>query len=159
MSPSEAAKLWKEYIEPLASEGYRLGAPATSSDPDGYTWMQEFYKECSGCTIDFHPLHYYDVSASGFETYLKKWHNGFGKPIWVTETACQNFNGGAQCSESEVWSYVEQITSFMESQSWVEKYFYFGFMHDMQGVNIDNQMMSSDNTPTALGAMYLKGSS
>ncbi|KAE9399142.1 hypothetical protein BT96DRAFT_994259 [Gymnopus androsaceus JB14] len=34
-----AAALWKQYIEPLKAKGYRLGSPATSSDPNGLSWM------------------------------------------------------------------------------------------------------------------------
>lgn len=43
-------------------------------------------------------LHWYDVKAEDFQKYVLDFATTFGKPIWVTEYACQNFNGGAQCS-------------------------------------------------------------
>lgn len=51
MPPSHGAYLWKTYIQPLKDQGYRLIAPATSSNPNGMTWMKEFMKECDGCTV------------------------------------------------------------------------------------------------------------
>jgi hypothetical protein len=46
MTPEEGVKLWKEYIEPMKAHGYKLCSPATSSAPNGYTWVEEFFKIC-----------------------------------------------------------------------------------------------------------------
>jgi hypothetical protein len=46
--------------------------------------------------------------------------------IWVTEFACQNFNGGAQCNEGEVWSFVQQATAWMDQTEWIGGYAPFG---------------------------------
>jgi len=43
----------------------------------------------------------------------------------------------------------------MNNADWVEAYFPFGIMHDMQGVNDANQLMGSDNMPTSLGWEFL----
>jgi len=54
------------------------------------------------CTdISFLPLHWYDVSVDGFKQYVQNFHDKTGHNIWVTEYACQNFNGGAQCSDDQ----------------------------------------------------------
>ncbi|EIN10357.1 hypothetical protein PUNSTDRAFT_84335 [Punctularia strigosozonata HHB-11173 SS5] len=157
MSPSHGAYLWKTYIQPLKSQGYELIAPATSSNPNGLTWVKNFIAACDGCTFDGQAVHWYDVSAQAFIDYINLWHSTFGKPIWVTEFACQNFNGGAQCSKDEVFSFMQTVTSYMESQDWVAAYFAFGVMHDMQGVNTLNQLMASSGQPTDLGYMYING--
>ena len=49
----------------------------------------------------FLPLHWYDVSVDGFKQYVQNFHDKTGHNIWVTEYACQNFNGGAQCSDDQ----------------------------------------------------------
>lgn len=39
--------------------------------------------------IDVIALHWYDVDAQAFITYVKNFYAAFKKPIWVTEFACQ----------------------------------------------------------------------
>jgi hypothetical protein len=46
-------------------------------------------------------VHWYDVTVEGFQQYVEKFHQETGIDIWITEYACQNFNGGAQCSEGQ----------------------------------------------------------
>lgn len=158
MSPEQAAQLWMQYIQPLKDEGYLLVTPATSSDPDGLPWMQQFMGNCTGCSYDYVAVHYYDVTAQGFIDYLNLWHNTFNLPIWVTEFACENYNGGAQCSQDEVNDFYTTTINFMESTDWVDQYFPFGAMHDMQGVNSLDQLMSDSGEPTTLGYQIINGS-
>jgi hypothetical protein len=155
ISPESAADLWWRGMQPLKAKGYRLGAPATTSAPAGKDWMHNFLNACQGCTIDFFPIHWYDVGIEKFKAYVTDWHNTFNANIWVTEYACQNFNGGAQCSSGEVWDFLQQTVAWMESQPWIEKYAYFGTMHDMVNVNYDNQLMGGDGSPNSLGWTYL----
>jgi hypothetical protein len=110
MDPAHGAQLWKQYIEPLKNEGYTiLGSPATSSNPNGKVWVQNWLDACNGgCNVSITVqycvpsdqlmspikpthmvLHYYSTTASGFIDYMKLWHNTFNKPIMVTEFACQ----------------------------------------------------------------------
>lgn len=51
MSAEDGAALWQQYIQPLANEGYQLISPATSSNPNGKVWMQDFMAACSGCSV------------------------------------------------------------------------------------------------------------
>lgn len=136
LTPKEGVDMWKQYIEPLKSRGVRLGSPAPSSAPSGKTWLLDFLKECDGgCTVDFIALHWYDVNATQFIAYLEDFHSTFQHPIWVTEWACQNFNGGEQCSPDEVREFMNVTQSFMDATDWVERYAWFGAFTDLQGVN------------------------
>jgi hypothetical protein len=40
MEPDAAARIWIRDLEPLRAKGFRLGAPVTTSAPDGVTWMK-----------------------------------------------------------------------------------------------------------------------
>eukprot|EP00753_Platysulcus_tardus_P017719 PLAT6468.1.p1 GENE.PLAT6468.1~~PLAT6468.1.p1 ORF type:complete len:401 (+),score=-6.10 PLAT6468.1:124-1203(+) len=155
MTPQHAADLWKQYIDPLKSQGYKLISPAVTSAPAGKTWMQDFFKACDTCHFDALAMHWYDVSADAFIAYVEDFHNTFNLPIWVTEYACQNFNGGAQCSDSEIASFMAQTTNFMDGADYVQAYMWFGAMHDMQGVNVGNQLMASSGGPTQLGYQFI----
>ena len=52
--------------------------------------MTQFFKMCGDddCGIVEVPIHWYDVKFDDFKTYINKWA-GFGKPMRVTEFACQ----------------------------------------------------------------------
>lgn len=158
MTPEHGAYLWTTYLEPLRSQGYKLGSPATTSAPDGLVWVQNMLKACNGgCTFDFMALHWYDTTFAKFQAYLELWHSTFNLPIWVTEYACQNFNGGAQPSNDEIWAFYQQATSYMESTDWVHVYMPFGFMDGMSNVNPADSLFSG-NSLSALGWMVVNNS-
>lgn len=51
---AEGVEMWMTYIQPLNSQGLRLGTPASSSAPSGKTWIQDWLSACNGgCTPDF----------------------------------------------------------------------------------------------------------
>lgn len=90
MTPSHGASLWKAQIEPLRSQGVRLGSPAPTSDPAGKQWLLDWLTACdSACTVDFIALHWYDINSTAFTAYLEDFHETFQRPLWVTEWACQ----------------------------------------------------------------------
>jgi hypothetical protein len=155
MSPGSCVSLWQANIQPLKARGYTLISPAVTSAPSGKAWMQEFMNACQGCTIDAMAVHWYGTDPQAFIAYLKDFHNTFNRPLYVTEYACQNFGGGAQCTADQVWAFTRTVTEFMDNTSWVVAYFPFGAMHDMVGVNPLNQLMKPDGTPTALGYEYI----
>jgi hypothetical protein len=58
-TPQEAAQVWAQHLEPLKTQGYRLGSPAVTSAPDGMDWMQEWLRACNGsCNPDFIAVHW-----------------------------------------------------------------------------------------------------
>jgi len=159
LTPARAAQLWLQYIEPLSNEGYKwLVSPSTSSNPNGKVWYSSWLAACNGkCNPTHLSIHYYATTAAGFISYMELWHDTFKLPMMVTEFACQNFDGGAQCSESEVQDFMTTSINWMESSSFVTAYFAFGVMKEMQGVNTLDQLMNSAGKPTALGEQYING--
>jgi len=148
-------QLWQQYIAPLKNQGYRLISPGTSSRPNGFDWMKDFF--AAGCDADVVALHWYDINVEDFKAYVTKFHDAFGKPIWVTEYACQNFNGGPQKSRDEIFDFHQQVTAWMNETPFVENFFPFGAMREMQGVDSNNQLMANDGGPTDLGNRYIHG--
>ena len=89
IDPGSAVSAWYQYLKPLASQGYTLGGPSTTSAPNGFDWMTTFLNQCGAdCGVDEMQVHWYDVKFEDFQTYVNKWA-GFGKPIRITEFACQ----------------------------------------------------------------------
>jgi len=155
IAPSDAVGMWWSYMEPLHNDGYLLVSPACTNGASGKTWMETFMNDCGGCHVDAIALHYYGTESSDFISYVTDFHNTWGKPIWVTEVACENFGGGAQCSQSQTQAFLDEITGWMDSTSWVHQYFWFGVLHDMSGVNTDNQLIQDNGQPNNLGWDYL----
>ncbi|KAG9099765.1 hypothetical protein FS749_000436 [Ceratobasidium sp. UAMH 11750] len=157
MSPQDGVNLWKSVMEPARQGGCKLVSPATTSAPSGMAWMKEFFKLCTGCHVDYVALHWYDVNIDAFKAYVTSFHKEFNKPIIVSEYACQNFNGGRQCTKDETWALHTAMAQWFQEQEWVAMFAPFGAMREMQGVNPDNQLMNPDGTPTDLGKYYLYG--
>jgi hypothetical protein len=159
MDVAHGVYLWNTYIGPLASQGYSiLGSPAPTSAPDGLVWVQQFLDQV-GVKPNVICIHWYDVGFPKFQEYVTNfWSQTGQRTIWVTEFACQNFNGGAQCNEGEVWSFVQQATAWMDQTEWIGGYAPFGFMRDMVGVNELNSLMNDDFSPTALGHFFIYSS-
>ncbi|OWZ31021.1 hypothetical protein C347_03779 [Cryptococcus neoformans AD2-60a] len=161
-SPEEAAQTWIEVIEPLKSQGYRLGSPAVTSGYSGREWMAQWYEACNGsCNPDFTAVHWYDLVAQNFIEHIQYYHSTYGKNIWVTEFAPQNFSVyntttdtyDGQATYVEIQRFMDVATSYMKSVSWVERWFWFGAMYDMQGVNALDTLFVESGKQKRTGAL------
>jgi hypothetical protein len=61
VDPKVAAAAWIAQVEPLKkNHGIKLGAPAVTGAPGGFTWLSTFLSACNGgCNPDFFPIHWY----------------------------------------------------------------------------------------------------
>jgi len=162
IAAADAVSLWMNDYLPVRSKGMQLGGAAVTSDPGGLEWVQDFYAACTNdgnsaadCSVDFYPIHYYDVTVDGFQSYVQNYNQVTGKNLWITEYDCQNFNGGAQCTSDQTWNFHQSMAEWFDNQDYVIKYSPFIFMEDLQGVNTDNAGMNPDGSITALGSWYI----
>ncbi|KIR54298.1 hypothetical protein I315_03357 [Cryptococcus gattii Ru294] len=162
ISAADAVQYWMNDYLPVRSKGIRLGGAATTSAPDGLQWVLDFTTACTNagnsaadCAADFVPIHWYDVDIENFKSYVENFHTQTNLDIWITEYACQNFNGGAQCTDQESWNLHVAMAAWFDEQSYVERYSPFGVMQDMQGVNQNNALMNPDGSITSLGGWYI----
>ncbi|ESZ94123.1 hypothetical protein SBOR_5477 [Sclerotinia borealis F-4128] len=92
MSPQQAVNAWKTYMQPFAGR-VALGAPQVSNGAGGLSWLESFLSLCTGCEIDFVPIHWYE--SVGGQNYLADFYNyvgaayaaGGNRQIWITEFA------------------------------------------------------------------------
>ncbi|KAK1924870.1 glycosyl hydrolase catalytic core-domain-containing protein [Papiliotrema laurentii] len=165
ISPGDSVQYWMNDFLPLRSKGIALGSAATTSAPSGLTWVRDAINACTSagnsradCTPDFVAIHWYDVDPQNFIQYVENFHNEFGLDIWITEYACQNFNGGPQCDEGQVWNLHKTVAEWFDKTDYVKRYSPFGVMQDMQGVNQMNALMSPGGEITTLGTWYINSS-
>jgi hypothetical protein len=60
ITPANAAARWISDIEPLRSQGIKLGGPAVTGSPRGLQWLAVWLTACNGaCHFDFLPIHFY----------------------------------------------------------------------------------------------------
>ncbi|KAF9221863.1 hypothetical protein BS17DRAFT_784085 [Gyrodon lividus] len=157
MSPQEGVSLWMQYINPLQYEGYYLISPACTNDDAGLAWYQQFFAGCqsAGCHVDAIAFHAYTTSAQAVIDFATQLHNTYNMDIWITEFADENYSGtGGQATMDEVWAFAGTMVSFVDNTSWIKAAFPFGVMGDLQGVNTDNALLSSNDYPTDLAYTY-----
>ena len=116
-------------MKPL-SRRYKLisAAPAT-----GPKWLQDFRTACTkagvDCSWDFSAGHIYTTSVDSFKTVATSYHiaDFDWAPVMITEYACQDYSGNNdQASSDEIWAFMEGTKTWLDSQSWITAYFYFG---------------------------------
>ncbi|KAF1941613.1 hypothetical protein EJ02DRAFT_194957 [Clathrospora elynae] len=119
MAVADAVAAHRQYIQPLAAQGLRIGSPSVTNSNDankGINYLKQFMAGCSGCQIDFVVAHYYAWDkADDFKNYLQKFHDTFGKPVWVTEFGVTSGNAD---------TFLKQVLPWLDSQSWIERYAY-----------------------------------
>ena len=119
MSVGDAVAAYKQYIQPLAAQGLKLGSPAVTNGAEankGINWLQQFMGACTGCQVDVVATHYYaSDNADDFKNYITKFYQTFNKPVWVTEFGVTSGNADA---------FLQQVLPWMDSQPWIQRYAY-----------------------------------
>lgn len=88
VDPAAAARAWIRVIEPLKKMGVKLGAPAVTGSPRGFTWLQQFFTACAGnCSADFIPVHWYG-NFEGLASHVGQVNGTYkNMSMWITEYA------------------------------------------------------------------------
>ncbi|KAF3085237.1 hypothetical protein TWF706_000545 [Orbilia oligospora] len=150
MSPTDAATLWKQYIQPFSSQGIKLCTPGVSSSPDGFTWMSNFFSACSGCTFDLLCLHHYGRPASSLKAHLEKYHKIYPSlPIWLTEFA------DSKDTADNTRQYISQVLPQLDSTLYIERYSYFGASRELvSNVGPNAALLDNDGKLKPIGRAY-----
>jgi hypothetical protein len=144
VTAATAAKVWKKQFEPLKRDfGIKLGAPAVTGAPTGFTWLANFFSECAilakasgnssatSCEVDFIPAHWYG-NFGGLASHLGQVNGTYQNisAIWVTEFAC------ADCSLAESQSFANTTFEYLDRINYMQRYSYFGsFRSDVSNVS------------------------
>lgn len=131
--PAVAAAAHIEKMGSYFNQGYRIGAPAVTSDfgnsARSWSWLANFMDACSSqnsgsCPVSFINTHYYELSGDcpidGFKAYIEELASRFpGYPIWVTEVQATG------CDSTNQARFIQEITEYAESNSNIEALSYF----------------------------------
>jgi len=127
MTISKAVAAYKVYFSKVNSywKAGKMGAPAltnSGSDKAGLRYLQDFMKQCSGCTIDFVPIHWYSsaYATQYFKDHVTSAYELSGhKPLYITEFG---FNEGDEAQQIKA---LKEILVWLDQQPFVERYAYF----------------------------------
>jgi len=148
ISPTQAAQLWIQYIQPLRAQGIRLGAPAVTADTTGAPWLINFMEACTNCTFDFIPLHWYGSGTPGFYSYIWSVHTAYPTyPIWITEYAEVSANN------TVVEQFLNDTIIYLDSLDWIERYAWFGFFRPEEDKHYN--LLDANGGLNALGQIYV----
>lgn len=144
MSVATAVADFKTHMQPFAGKA-KLGGPSVTNGGAGMglDYLGQFVAACSGCTIDFFPIHWYngdalDQSVAYFKSHVAEaYTTGGKKPIWITEF---QYTGGDEAA------FLAQVLPWLESQDYVERYSYF--------MASEGRLVSGSGL-TALGKSYV----
>lgn len=147
MNVSAAVTAYKQYIDPLKGK-VLLGAPAVTNAVGpgvGINWLEEFVGNCTGCTIDFIPLHWYGsvLDPQSFKTYVASFYKQFKKPIWVTEFA------PTSGTDAQIIKFLKSVMPWMDKSLYVKHYAYF-----MDRAAGSPFLLNTNDTLTDIGVVY-----
>lgn len=162
MSAVEAARAWKQFIEPLRARGIRVGSPAISSTDEGLNWMSQFLDELNrvGGQIDFLALHWYGRGVDNFINWITSARQRFGDkyPVWVTEFACTSWDPNQPVSQEEVNEFIRESIAKLDSLPWIERYAWFGAQRQLDtAIGSAIALFSSNGELSELGRNYVYG--
>jgi len=156
ISPSVAATNWISQVEPLRKMGIKVGAPAVTGSPGGFTWLSQFFSSCASqgtnCTADFFPVHWYG-NFEGLASHLGQVAGTYpNKTIWVTEYALNDQ------PLKDTQSFFNTSAEYFDRIDYIDRYSYFGsFRSDVSNVGPNAAMLTQKGQLTDIGSWYLGG--
>ncbi|MHA7219786.1 glycoside hydrolase family protein [Arthrobacter sp. MDT1-48-3] len=154
MSVAEAVKLWPR----LEESKLRLGSPAPVQALGD--WLRRFMDECSAkdLRVDFVSIHSYaGPKTDGFLENVRKVHELYGKPVWITEYAVADWGASARFpsrhSEKTIMSFMEQTVAGLREMPFVERFAWKTRAQD-DPVMGASALYRPDGSLTATGELY-----
>lgn len=172
IDPVTAAGIWKTQITTLRSTypTIKVQSPVMASDQ---AWLSTFFaticpppysaKDGWGdCPYkpDYVAMHLYTTDPDDFMSTVSAFQKTFGLPLVLSEFACHSFGTNSNPSTADVSTFMQKTTSWMEKQSWLVRYAWFGTVRDstyLYGVAETNRLMDVTGQLTDLGKQYMNG--
>lgn len=96
---------------------------------DPYTYLTDFLAACPGCEVDYIAVHWYNCDLPSLQGYLEGNEDAggglvgfvqFGKPIWLTEFACDGSH-----SVADQTAYMQAAVPYLEANPNIFRYSWF----------------------------------
>lgn len=177
---SEAISLYQQYLTPLKSAGKisELGTPAVTNSQnagEGLNYLSSFVSGCTGCDLDFAVVHWYAESLDDFKNHVTQAHQMTGLPVNVAEFAytyaeclpyistvadsSRSWNSANEPSADEVMTFMTSAIAWLDAQSFVSAYAWFGSMYVSEAKypalgSANSLVVEALDSLTSLGSAY-----
>jgi hypothetical protein len=152
LTPEDGLKPWPL----LMRTGLRLGAPAGTHAEE--PWMQTFMEGVrkNHYRVDFMTIHwYYLTDPQSFLGYLRKIHDLYHKPIWVTEFANVDWDRKpgqkSKFTPHDVAEFLRVVLPALDKLPYVERYAWFSAFDPEYA---DSTLFNKDGSLTEAGEVY-----
>jgi hypothetical protein len=168
LTAAQAAADWPSVESAAHAVGALIVSPAVNfcgsstdttncSDPavtDPYTWLNDFFADCSGCEVDAIAIHWYNCDLPSLTAYIEgnidaggglQGFVQFGKPIWLTEFSCDGSH-----AEADQKAYMQAAVPYLESNPHIFRYSWFS-----AGSIPNAELANSNGTLNDLGTTYV----
>jgi len=142
----------------LMQTGRRLGSPA-AVHADG-AWMREFMTqaEARGYRVDFVCVHWYGgANAQSLVNRLRRIHEMYGRPIWLTEFAVADWQAESveqnRHKPEAVLRFMKEILPQLDALDFVERYAWFSASEKDKALG-NSALFKEDGSLTELGRCY-----
>jgi hypothetical protein len=134
-----------------ATDTSRCTEPAIT---DPYTYLADFFAACNGCRVDYVAVHAYVCDLPSLRAYLEgNTQTGgtmpgfvqFGKPIWLTEFACDSTR-----SIADQMAFMQAAVPYLEGNPNVMRYAWFNAKPIPSAL-----LTNADGSLTSLGSTYV----
>ena len=154
MSVELAIEGWR-YLE---KTGLRLGSPAAvHADRQ---WMTDFMAQAKakGLRLEFVCVHWYGgANPDALIDRLKKIHEMYGKPIWLTEFAPADWKAMSReenrLTPQRVLAFMQQVLPMLDELDFVERYAWYSAAESDKALG-PAALFKADGSLTALGECY-----
>lgn len=154
MSVAEAVALWPK----LEAVGVPLCSPGCVH-PDRQ-WMKNFMLEAKqkNLRVDFISVHSYGgPSADALVSRLRKIHEMYERPLWITEFAVGDWNAKTVAdnkhSPARVAKFMREVLPRLEELDFVHRYAWFSANNDSASLGT-SALFNEDGSLTELGKIY-----
>jgi hypothetical protein len=168
LTAAQAAADWPSVEAAAKTVGALIVSPAVNfcgsssnssqcSDPtvtDPYTYLKNFFADCSGCEVDYIAVHWYNCDLPSLRAYVEgnvdaggglQGFLQFGKPIWLTEFSCDSSH-----SIADQKAYMQNAVPYLENNPNVFRYSWFSASPIPNAV-----LANADGSLTDLGKTYV----
>ena len=163
MTPSQAAAAWPAFQSIADNYNLKTVSPAvnycgncvaengtTYTNP--FTYLDDFFLDCSNCKVDYIALHWYG-GGNSIVDYVNEARK-YNKPIWITEFDAWD---NSITKPEDQMSYLAGTVNFLERDPDVYRYAWFIGRRDSDQTSypfID--LYGTDGELTELGKIYMK---
>ncbi|WP_419194782.1 glycosyl hydrolase [Novipirellula herctigrandis] len=143
MTVANAIGQWATISNGFKNTGIKLVSPAVSDTVDGRAWLTDFMNQVDAdpnLTVDEVAFHWYGTvninnptsAANSFLNRVDKYHNDYGRNVWVTEFAGIDWGNNYTDQQMQQWNatFMKTAIAGLESRDHVTRYGWWNHNND-----------------------------